>query len=277
MLMTTWRVIDSGPGAGAMNMAVDEALLLSCIAGNDGFPTLRFFGWQRPTLSIGIMQGVEAVRLDVCKERDIPLIRRPTGGKAVLHQHELTYSLVGSDHDPLLSGNVVESYRKISGALLAALASLGVQAELAPPGSYLATSRSDHPAACFEQPADYELSVGGRKLIGSAQARRRGALLQQGSILLAVDLPLLVSVLNYGGLADEVVAENLRQRITSVAEAVGLPEPPDYATMVATMRAAFSAVMGAELAAGDLSTAEQATAERLRREKYATDAWTLLR
>ncbi len=258
-------------------MAVDEALLRSCIAGSRGFPTLRLFGWQEPTLSIGIMQEVDSdVDGDALAALHIPLVRRPTGGRAVLHQFELTYSLVGSERDPLLSGSVVESYRKISGGLVAALAHLGLHAALAPPGSHRAANH--HAAACFEQPADYEVSVGGRKLIGSAQARRQGVILQQGSILLGLDTALLVRVLRFDDEANRArAAQRLQTRMSSVGDALGLPQPLDYASMAAALRVGFSTAMGITFADGELSDDERIAAAQMRAEKYANDAWTYLR
>ncbi len=270
-------MLDSGPLDGATNMAVDEALLQSCIAGEAGFPALRLFAWRTPTLSIGIMQEVEAdVDCEVLAGLHIPLVRRPTGGRAVLHEFELTYSIVGNERDPLLSGNVVESYRKISDALVAALGCLGLQATLAPPGSHHVADH--HAASCFEQPADYEVSVGGRKVIGSAQARRHGCILQQGSILLGLDVCKLVSVLRFDSAnAREVASQRLAQRMTSVGAALGLHWPLDYATMADALRHGFTQSMGIVLTDGELSAAEQAAAAQLRAEKYANDAWTLLR
>jgi lipoyl(octanoyl) transferase len=272
-----WRLIDSGPLDGATNMAVDEALLQSCIAGNPGFPTLRLFAWREPTLSIGIMQEVESdVDIDALMKLHIPLVRRPTGGRAVLHEFELTYSIVGSERDSLLCGNVVESYRKISDALVAAMDCLGLHAELAPPGSHHAANR--RAASCFEQPADYEVSIGGRKLIGSAQARRHGCILQQGSILLGLDIDKLVSVLKFDSESSrELAAQRLGSRMTSVGEALGMHGPLDYAIMRDAIRYGFSEAMNLMLLESVLTVEEQGAAEQLRAEKYANDEWTLLR
>lgn len=272
-----WRLLDSGLLDGATNMAIDEALLQACIAGVDGFPTLRLFGWRRPTLSIGIMQGVDDdVDIAALERMGIPLVRRPTGGRAVLHEFELTYSLVGRERDPLLSGTVVESYRKISGALVAALAHLGIAAELAPVGAHRMANHKA--AACFEQPADYEVSVGGRKVIGSAQARRRGAILQQGSILLGLDVDKLTRVLHFSDEAQRAhAALRLHQRMTSVGAAMNLDVPLDYATMAQALRYGFSSAMGVTLLEGELTTDEQIAAAQLREEKYANDEWTFLR
>lgn len=272
-----WRLLDSGPLDGAMNMAIDEALLQACITGQPGFPSLRLFAWREPTLSIGIMQGLEEdVNLNTISSLHIPLVRRPTGGRAVLHEFELTYSIVGSERDPLLSGNVVESYRKISGALVAALEYLGLQAELAPAGAHRAANH--RAASCFEEPADYEVSINGRKVIGSAQARRHGCILQQGSILLGLDVDKLVSVLKFDSeAAREVAAQRLGRRMTSVGAALDLPQPLDYATMAQALRIGFSQTMDVTLSDGELTAEERAAAEQLRAEKYANDEWTLLR
>src|SRR5215213_5352705 len=166
-------------------MALDEALWQEFAASlersEQPAPILRFYGWQPAALSLGYAQRAEReVNFKACEEMGIEWVRRPTGGRAILHDHaELTYSLVGSVEDPQFSGGVLESYRKISGALVEGLRRLGVEAEMAE------KDRRGHAdaltSACFDAPSAYEITWQGRKIIGSAQARQRGALLQQGT------------------------------------------------------------------------------------------------
>src|SRR5215212_6466035 len=120
---------------GAMNMALDEALFESVIAG--GGPTIRFYTWRPAAVSLGVNQPAGEIEREACDRLGLDLVRRPTGGRAVLHQYELTYSIAVRESDPLVSGGVVESYRKISTALVAGLRLLGAQVELAPPDRQL--------------------------------------------------------------------------------------------------------------------------------------------
>ena len=153
-------------------MALDEALLQhyvnSLVKGEHPAPTLRFYGWQPPCLSLGYAQRAEReVDFEGCTRLGVDWVRRPTGGRAILHDwSELTYSLTAMEHEPYLKGGVLESFRKISGALVEGLHRLGVEAETA--GK---EARGASTAACFDAPSAYEITFGGRKLIGSAQAR----------------------------------------------------------------------------------------------------------
>src|SRR5437667_6575965 len=123
-----WRLTRTGPLPGSVNMALDEALLDSVIRG--GPPAVRFYTWQPATLSLGVNQPLGEVNAEECARRGFDLVRRMTGGRAVLHQHELTYSVAARESDPHVSGGVTESYRKISAALIAGLRSLGAPVEL---------------------------------------------------------------------------------------------------------------------------------------------------
>ena len=161
-------------------MAVDEAILDSYVAADGALPpTLRLYGWNPAAVSIGRGQAPESLG-DV---GEFDLVRRPTGGGTVLHQHERTYALIGRLGSPPFGGRVLETYESVSRALVAALRSLGADARADKRRARPAEQR----AVCFEALSSYEISVGGRKLIGSAQLRRRGAFLQHGSILLRAD------------------------------------------------------------------------------------------
>ncbi len=178
---TCWDLISDGPLPGPMNMAIDEVLLKR----SNRHPVLRFYQWDRPTLSLGMSQPIERhVNLNYCKQASIPVIRRITGGKAVLHSHELTYSLSGSVESPPFNLDLMESYKAIGHAFLRAFHHLGINAELA--------SRDSRPAggsvtSCFECPSAYEILVDGKKLLGSAQKRTKERVLQHGSLLIDYD------------------------------------------------------------------------------------------
>jgi lipoate-protein ligase A len=164
-------LVDPVGRSGAVNMATDEALLDRVLRLGGAF--LRIYRWDPATLSVGRNQRIGPV------ERDLPIVRRPTGGKAVWHEHEVTYAVAA----PIaLFGSLQEAYRRIHTRIAIALRSLGADATLAP---YRPTVRpSDGPTSCFAAPVGGEIVVNGRKLVGSAQVRRGGAFLQHGSILL---------------------------------------------------------------------------------------------
>lgn len=285
--VTEWRLISSGPSTGPFNMALDEVLLDSVIAG--GQPTVRFYTWEPVALSLGVNQAVGEVDPEECRRRGFDLVRRMTGGRAVLHLHEFTYSVVAHESDPRVSGGVVESYRKISQALLHGLKALGVDAALAPPNPALRASQiqarrledvasgggvvESHGAVCFDAASDYELTAHGRKLVGSAQARRNGAVLQHGSILLDIDWDAWVSVFAYRTPEGRERARlKLPARMTSLraelGREAGLPE------LERALAAGFETVLNLALLPLEPTQAEWAAAERLAAEKYATAAWT---
>jgi len=179
------RVLVHGRASGAWNMAVDEALLDAA----DGGWTLRFYAWDRPTISLGyaqpMLRGVDTER---ARKLGIPLVRRPTGGRAVLHADEITYSLAAPAESGALAGGISASYRIIAAGLQEGLRLAGTEVDVERCGAAPAPS---HKGPCFSARTRYELSAGGRKLAGSAQRRRDGRLLQHGSLLLgAPDLRL---------------------------------------------------------------------------------------
>ncbi len=263
-----WRLILDGAHDGFTNMAVDEAILEACIAGEVP-PTVRFYRWQPPCLSIGYFQRAgREVDPAGCRALGVDWVRRPTGGRAILHDRELTYSVVAREDDPAVSGSIVESYRKISAALVAGLRRLGLPAEVAPPRSHPPGVRT---AACFDAPSDYEVTIYGRKVIGSAQVRRGGALLQHGAILLEVDLDRQVGVLiPPPGMTHEALAAQLRSRLIALGEALGRPLPPEE--LASALRSGIEETWDVELLEGELTPGERLRVAALR-EKYHSPAW----
>ena len=251
-----WRLLQSPPLAAAENMALDAALLER--ARRTGETVLRVYGWRAPTLSFGRNQTARGVYDGaLAASRGVEVVRRPTGGRAVLHHREVTYSVTGplAPEEPLR-----ESYGRINRLLLDALRRLGVRAELA-----RAAGRAPLPtgAPCFETPSEGELVVGARKLVGSAQYREQDAFLQHGSILTHADQPLLASLAT-SELPPVPPAATL-------AEALGAaPDPADVAA------ALFAAVRRLEdPAASPLALdASLATAARIAEARFASDAWT---
>lgn len=187
--MVNWHIIDSGPNLGAYNMAIDEELLARAQAG-DRTPVLRFYTWAPPAVSLGRFQKKDdAVNADACSRLGFDIVRRITGGRAVLHLHELTYSVIARTDDPLFPPSVLGTYKVIAEGLLAGLKNLGIPAEMVSRGGRHAglVNKQDANPSCFSSPSWYEIVVNGKKLVGSAQRRLSGAFLQHGSILIDYD------------------------------------------------------------------------------------------
>lgn len=254
---------------GATHMALDEAILLL----GHLSPTLRFYSWSPPCLSLGYSQEVgRDVDLEACRRLGIALVRRPTGGGAILHHRELTYSLVAPEAHPAISGSIVESYRKVSQGLMAGLAHLGLSPQMAP----AAGAGAARSAACFDSASAGEVTVEGRKLAGSAQCRRKGKILQQGSLLLEMDPLQALEVLKAPpGKGHRSWAEGLGVRATCLREALG--RPVCFGEVAQALALGFQEALGLELEAGQPSLEEWELAQRLRREKYASPAWTMAR
>jgi lipoate-protein ligase A len=266
---TTWRLILSPPGTGAWNMAVDEAILES--AGQNLVPpTLRLFSWEPACLSLGYAQPLSDVDLPALTARGWHLVRRPTGGRAILHTDELTYSVAGPPSDPRLAGSILESYRCLSAALLSALHRLGIPAEsqAASPSNLAANG-----PVCFEVPSNYEITVTGKKLVGSAQARRKQGVLQHGSLPLCGDLTRINQVLVF---PDEpsrkTSAKRLLARATTVEAVLGVVLSWDEAARA--FIAGFQETLNLVLLPGELTADEKTRAEELVRRKYAHPDWT---
>jgi lipoyl(octanoyl) transferase len=193
-------IIDA-PAPGAANMLRDLALLEACARGEIR-GAVRLYGFQPACLSLGRMQPPGDVDTEACARDGVDVVRRPSGGRAVLHDQEVTYSVVCRSSDPVFGGRVLESCARIHNAVAAGLALLGVptQPRALPADIRRDARESAGVADCFARPAAHELlDVRGRKLVGSAQARRGGALLQHGSVLL--DPPRAAGYLRSGGVA----------------------------------------------------------------------------
>jgi lipoate-protein ligase A len=247
-----WRLLDQGALDGALSMALDVALLHAVDRG-DSAPAIRLYGWSPPCLSLGRHQPVSAVDLDFCRRHGILVVRRPTGGRAVLHHLELTYSLVAPLDGAILPRRVQETYRRICGALVAGLAAAGVAAGLTPD-----TGGGDLPAPtsavpCFKAPAGGEVVVGGRKLVGSAMRVHGGSVLQHGSILLDWDGGLQAGAL---GLPDDT---SLRPFVTTVKAELG--RPPDEGSLRTELAGALAATLGVRLRPAQPTSRELAAAE----------------
>lgn len=187
--MHKWRLINSGFQTGAMNMALDEAFLHSVVTGNS-LPILRFYRWSPATVTLGYAQSVVTdLDLDFCRQAGLDVVRRSTGGRAVLHDQEVTYSVIAPFNTNLFGNSVLDCYRVISEILQKTLMQFGLPAQLVP--GKLRDAQQSIKAVCFSTPSQYELVINGRKVAGSAQKRHGQVFMQHGSIPIEMNLELL--------------------------------------------------------------------------------------
>ena len=220
--MVSWRLLITPPARGAWNMALDEAIL-EHIGRGASLPTLRLYAWDPACLSLGHAQPFADVDIGRLRAHGWEVVRRATGGRAILHTDELTYSVIGSAEDPLLAGGVLESYNRLAGALLHAVQRLGLPVEMKE-GKANPTGTSN--PVCFEVPSTYEITVHGKKLIGSAQARKKEGVLQHGSLPLTGDLTRICQALVFDDeSARAAAAQRLLARATTVESALGRASP----------------------------------------------------
>lgn len=273
-----WRFIDFAFHPPAYNMALDEALLEWHSKGLIP-PTIRFYGWNPATLSLGYFQRVkEEIDLDKVKEHQLGLVRRLTGGRAVLHDKELTYSVIVSEDHPLMPKTVTEAYRVISQGLLEGFKELGLDAYFAIPQTEEERSKLKNPrsAICFDAPSWYELVVDGKKIAGSAQTRQRGVILQHGSILIDLDEDKLFDLFLY---PNERIKERLQKSFTNKAVTINsiAKDKVDIEIAKNVFKRGFEKGLDVELEPYNLSEAENKYVEQLARERYENQAWTFMR
>lgn len=265
-----WRFVNTGNGAAAFNMALDEALLLVHEAGAAP-PTLRVYGWCQPTLSLGYAQQArQEVELAACLAQGVAVVRRPTGGRAVLHDQEVTYSVVM----PMLTDGpttLTAHYHRIGMALAAALQRLGLPARLARP--QVRAARALTSPACFAALSRYELSVAGKKVVGSAQKRAQRSMLQHGSMPLWLDRQRLFQCLH---VPPERRAALVQEAYTTMGAVNEMTVTPVTLTAVhEALRQGFCTTFGVELLEAPIAPEEWRLAQQLQATKYATDTWNL--
>jgi len=262
--MDIWRLLITPPARGAWNMAVDEAIL-EAVGSGVSLPTLRLFAWEPPCLSLGYAQPVSDVDLSRLQARGWDLVRRPTGGRAILHTDELTYSVAAPLDDPRVAGTLLESYSRLAQALLAALKRLGLPVEMQAVAAVPAAQNNN--PVCFEVPSTYEITLGGKKLVGSAQARRKEGVLQHGTLPLTGDLRRILQVLVYPDEESRArAAARLLERATTVEAFLG--HPVTWEQAAGAYVAAFREVLKLDLQTGELGAAELRRAEELEKIKY---------
>jgi lipoate-protein ligase A len=247
-----WRLLQSGYHNCYYNMALDEALL-EAVSSGASLPALRFFGWKPPAVSLGYFQGLEEeVDLEACRRHGVDVVRRISGGGAVFHHAEITYSLIMPLSHPRADSSVSESYRVLCAGITAGLGRLGVGAVFAPINDILA---------------------GGRKISGNAQTRRKGCLLQHGTVLLDLDPELMFSLLKVPQekLKGKLI-EDIRQRVTSLRSLLG--RPVSYEEGSAALAEGFREALSLDYAGNAApSPEEEARAIFLGEAKFASPQW----
>jgi lipoate-protein ligase A len=195
----TWHFVNTKSSNPFYNMAVDEALM-NFVSREEIDPVIRFYTWDPATLSIGYFQKLtKEIDIEKVKEKGFGLVRRATGGRGVLHDKELTYSVIVPESHPNMPQTVTEAYRVISEGLLEGFKALGFEAYFSVPKSKEAREKLKSPrsSVCFDAPSWYELVVEGRKIAGSAQTRQKGVILQHGSILQDINVDELFDMFTY--------------------------------------------------------------------------------
>lgn len=263
--LATWRLIlEPQPQDGALNMATDEALLRE-VAARRSPPTLRLYGWASPAMTLGRGQPFADANVAALHADGITLLRRMTGGSAVFHEDELSYSIAVTNDEPRLSGSIVESYHGLSAALLYALDKIGLRHAEA--GAHVEHRRGPRSPVCFEIPSAYEIVVGRRKLCGSAQMRLQGGILQHGT------LPLDGDIARVGAyLTAPPSAEQIRAHAITLREALG--HSVAWRDAAAALSAGLATVLNLDLIPAPLRPDEHGLIAALVTEKYANPAWT---
>lgn len=251
-------------------MALDEAILEHIGRGNS-LPTLRLYAWDPACLSLGHAQPYADVDTGRLKEHGWEVVRRLTGGRAILHTDEITYSVIAPNDEPRVAGTVLESYNRLAQALLLAVQQLDLPVEMKE-GKPPAGDQMPNPV-CFEVPSTYEITVNGKKLIGSAQARKKEGVLQHGSLPLVGDLTRICQALVFENeAARQAASQRLLDRATTIESVLG--RVVSWETAAQSFIHAFETQLGISLERGELSDFECQRTEELVSEKYDHPSWT---
>lgn len=269
----TWNFINTGSRDPFYNMALDEALL-NFVSRGEIDPVIRFYTWDPATLSIGYFQRLtKEIDIDKVNEKGYGLVRRQTGGRGVLHDKELTYSVIVPESHPEMPSTITEAYRVISEGLLQGFKSLGFDAHFAIPRTKEEKDKLKQPrsAVCFDSPSWYELVVEGRKIAGSAQVRQKGVILQHGSLLQDIDIEDLFDMFKFKN--DRLKA---KMKEAFVEKAVAINDISDRHITIEEMEEAFEKGfkqgLNIDFKPLTLTDAQQQEVNELI-EKYKSDEW----
>lgn len=272
--METWYFIDSKDQSPAYNMALDEKLMDWHREGTIP-PVVRFYGWNPPTLSVGYFQHIEKeINMEAVKAHGLGFVRRPTGGRGVLHDDELTYSVIVSESHNAMPDTVTEAYRVISQGLLEGFRNLNLQAEFSIPRSKEEKDRLKRPrsAVCFDAPSWYEMIVEGRKVAGSAQTRQKGVILQHGSIIRSVDVDKLFDLFLYkSDRARERMQKGFHKKAAAINELTEAPVSMN--DIKQAFRKGFEKGLDIHLKEYALEAGQKEQVKDLMEKKYDSEAW----
>lgn len=257
-----WGLLENVPHDAAINMALDEALLKWHHEGEIP-PTLRFYQWIAPTLSVGHFQKIDGkIDLDGIRKHQCQFVRRMTGGSAVLHDDELTYSIVISEDHPSIATSIRQAYYDLSKGILQGYKNLGIEA------TYADSLSKERSSICFERPAFYELVVDGKKLSGNAQTRKKGILLQHGSIPISMNIDMLFDLFVF---PNERIKQRKKQAFWNKATTINrlLQEHVSYEIVKEAFKKGFSDALDIELKAFSLTKSQWSEVYELAEAKYA--------
>ncbi|MEI4771404.1 biotin/lipoate A/B protein ligase family protein [Psychrobacillus sp. FJAT-51614] len=274
MEKTKWYFINSGPCSPSYNMALDEALL---DWHSEGLipPVIRFYEWNPATLSIGYFQSVEKeIDLDAVNRLGLGFVRRPTGGRGVLHEHELTYSVIVTESYPDMPATVTEAYRVISEGLLLGFQNLGLDAYFSIPDTEEKKQNLKKPksAVCFDSPSWYELVVEGKKVAGSAQTRQKGVILQHGAILLDLDEDKLIQTFKF---SSDALRDRVKASLSKKAVAINKisQNPVTIDECKKAFKKGFEDALQIELVEFTLSEEQELYVNELQKNRYDNNQW----
>ena len=246
-----WRLLFTGFNSAAENMAIDHAIL-TAHSKNIVIPTVRFYGWNPSAISIGYFQQLtEEVNLDACSQHGVDYVRRITGGGAVFHEHELTYSIVVSENNPNISRNILESYGTICGAVIRGLSQLNIESTYAPINDIL---------------------VNGKKISGNAQTRKYQTILQHGTILMDVDFEKMFTLLKVPNekIKDKMISD-VKQRVTSIKHQTNTSL--SFNDVALAMKLGFEEAFDVNLIPGILTKDEQQFTQQYVSAIFGSDNW----
>jgi len=250
-MIERWRLLNTGYKSAYTNMAIDRAVMLSHCKKSVP-PTVRFFGWKPSAISIGYFQSLEdEVELEICNKFNIDYVRRITGGGAVFHENELTYSIVISETHPSIPKNILDSYGRICGAIIKGLNNMGIESNYSPINDIL---------------------VNGKKISGNAQTRKIKTVLQHGTILTDVDVERMFSVLKVPNekIKDKLIS-NVKERVTSINHILG--EEPTFNEIANSMKKGFEEEFNINLVAGELTKEEMELTKKFENECFSSYDW----
>lgn len=284
------RLIDDGQfesAGGACQMALDEAIFKEYDENETVlYPvTLRFYSFAPSCVTFGYFQKNSTLNNDYIKSAGFETMRRITGGRAVLHHRDLTYSVIVHKSSGLHSDSVLANYGHVANALLAGLSTLSIEGELHPSvRKEIGESEKTKGAICFDSPSFLEIKVDGRKFCGSAQNKSGNCFLQHGTVFFEFDARthyLAMTPPENLKFADDdminMLASGLRKSVCSIDELSGLPEKPDFAKLSSALAGGFASSFGAEIEKAPLTQKEKTRYEELLNTRYRTPKWNVMR